>query len=389
MKYTRRSFVRSPLLTVPPLFCCAALNAASDKSRCFVYVGAYTRQSSKGIYVYRFYVGTGKLDPLGLAAEAVNPGVLAVHPTQRFVYCVDEGNSFEGKKTGSISAFAIDGGTGRLTLLNRVASGGSGPAHLIVDKTGKHVLVANYGAGSAAVLPLDRAGRLREVSSVVQHHGSSVDKKRQEAPHPHGIFLSPDNRFALVADLGLDEVLVYRFEAANGSLHPVDPPYAKVKPGAGPRHFTFHPKGGFGYVINELQSTVTVFAWDGNRGVLNELQTISTLPKGFVGANTTAEIEIHRSGKFLYGSNRGHNSIALFAIDSATGGLTPVQHVSTQGQAPRSFKIDLTGSYLLAANEQSDNLVVFRIDTTTGRLSPTGQVLEVGTPACVQFAAAD
>jgi 6-phosphogluconolactonase len=274
-----------------------------------------------------------------------------------------------------------------LTFLNRVSSGGAGPCHLVVDKTGKNVLVVNYGSGSTAVLPLEADGRLKEASSFVQHQGSSIDKKRQQGPHAHSVNLSADNRFAMVADLGLDQVLVYRFDAAKGSITPNEPPFAAVKPGSGPRHFAFHPGGKFAYVINEMASTVTAFTYDAARGVLKETQTITTLPADFSGVNHTAEVQVHPSGKFVYGSNRGHNSIAVFTVDVKKGTLTSVEQVSTQGKTPRNFGIDPTGRWLLAANQDTDNVVVFRIDAKTGRLTPTGQVLEVGAPVCVKFVA--
>jgi len=239
------------------------------------------------------------------------------------------------------------------------------------------------------LFPVLADGGLGEASAFVQHHGSGVNRERQEGPHAHLIELSPDNRFALAADLGLDEVLVYRFDPGKGSLEANNPPFAKVAPGAGPRHFAFHPGGRFGYLISEMQSTVTAFSYDGARGVLLELQTLSTLPKGFTGNNDDAEIAVHPAGRFLYASNRGHDSIAVFAIDSGKGTLTQVDDVPTQGKTPRNFGLDPTGSYLFAANQDSDNIVVFRIDPASGRLSPTGQVLEVAAPVCVKFVAID
>jgi 6-phosphogluconolactonase len=238
-----------------------------------------------------------------------------------------------------------------------------------------------------AAAPVSADGRLGEVSSFVQHAGTSVNPKRQQAPHAHSINISRDNRFAVAADLGLDQLLVYAFDPAKGTLVPNNPPFAKLNPGAGPRHFAFDPKGRHGYVINELQSTVTCLAYDPNRGVFKELQTISTLPQNFQGENYTAEVQVHPTGKFLYGSNRGHNSIAVFAIDPRKGTLTAIEQVSTQGKTPRNFGIDPTGSYLLAANQDSNSMVVFAIDPKTGRLTPTGQVLEVPSPVCVKFLA--
>lgn len=353
-----------------------------------VYVGTYTRQKSKGIYAYRLDAGTGKMTTIGLVAEVANPSFAAVHPSRRFLYAVSEMAGAGGQKGGAVSAFAIDRATGKLTLLNQASSRGSGPCYVTVDKTGKNVLVANYGSGSVAALPIKEDGSLGEASAFAQHTGSSVNPKRQQGPHAHSINLSPDNRFAIAADLGTDQLLVYRFDATKGSLEANEPAFTKVNPGAGPRHFAFHPNGRFAYVINEIQSTVTAFAWDAARGALRELQTVSTLPKDFTGDNTTAEVQIHPTGKFLYGSNRGHDSIAVFAIDGEKGTLTPIEHVPTQGKTPRNFAIDPTGSYLIAANQNSDNIVLFRIDRKTGRLTPAGLAFEVGAPVCVKFMAA-
>jgi 6-phosphogluconolactonase len=350
-----------------------------------VYIGTYTGQKSKGIYAYRFDGATGRLVSLGLVAETTNPSFLAVHPNRRFLYAVNEIANYEGQKSGAVSAFALDPRTGKLTFLNQVSSRGADPCYLVVDKTGKHVLVANYSGGSVAAFPLRADGRLGEASALVQHAGGSVNPERQQGPHAHSINLSPDNRFVIAADLGLDQLLVYRFDSTKGLLAANSPAFAKVNPGAGPRHFAFHPSGRFAYVINEMQSTVSAFAYDAAGGVLHALQTISTLPKDFAGKNDTAEVQVHPTGKFLYGSNRGHDSIAVFAIDAEKGTLTPVEYVATRGKTPRNFGIDPTGSFLFAANQDSDNIVVFRINPDSGRLTPTGQVVEVPSPVCVKF----
>jgi 6-phosphogluconolactonase len=362
-----------------------AAKKPATKGDYFVYVGTYTRDNSKGIYGYRFHPADGKLTPLGVAAETPNPSFLAVHPNGRFVYSVSEA---DGDKDGSVSAFRIEPDSGKLTLLNTVSSKGAGPCHVLVDKTGKNLLVANYGSGSVASLPVKSDGSLSEASAFVQHKGSSVDKARQEGPHAHSVNLSADNRFVIVTDLGLDQALVYRFDAAKGTLTPNDPPFAKVNPGAGPRHFAFDPKGNYAYVINEIQSTVTAFHYDRAHGAFHELQTVSTLPKDFKGRNSTAELAVDRNGKFLYGSNRGHDSIAVFAIDPAKGMLTPVENTPTQGKTPRNFALDPTGGYLFAANQGTNNIVLFRIDQNTGRLTPAGEKVDVPSPVCVVFAPA-
>jgi 6-phosphogluconolactonase len=390
-----RRFLKLPItllalsvLTLPGLSSAAQ---GAEKTRAMnkflVYVGTYSGPTSKGIYAYRFDRATGQLTSLGLAAETTSPSFLAVDRTLRFLYAVNEVDDYQGKKSGGVSAFAIDHATGKLTALNEVASHGAGPCHISLDHTGKYVLVANYDGGSVAVFSVLIDGKLGEASASVQHSGSSVNRERQEGPHAHSISVSPDNRFALAADLGLDQVLVYRFDAGRGTLTPNEPPSATVHPGSGPRHFVFDPRDRFVYVISEMGSTITAFSYDAARGTLNEVQTVSTLPKDFKGQNDCAEIAVHPSGKLLYGSNRGHDSIAVFGIDPRNGSLTLTEHVSTQGKTPRNFAIDPSGAYLFAANQDSNNIVVFRIDAKTGRLTPTGQVLDVPSPVCVTFVA--
>jgi len=352
----------------------------------WVYVGTYTGGPSKGIYRLELDVASGKLSAPSLAGKVVNPSFLAIHPSQRFLYAVDEIRDFQGKKSGAISAFAIDPKTGDLTLLNQEPSGGAAPCHLMVDRQGEHVLAANYGGGSACVLPIQAGGRLGRMTAFVQHRGSGPNKKRQEAPHAHSINLDAANRFAFVADLGIDEIRVYQYDAAKGTLDPGAPVAVMLPPGSGPRHFTFHPDNRHAYAINELSSTVTAFDYNSKAGVLTAIQTISTLPKEFKGDNSTADIHVHPSGKFLYGSNRDQgNSIAIFAIDAQTGKLTPAGHQSHQIKTPRNFGIDPTGTYLLAANQSSNRIVEFRIDQKTGALTPTSNVAEVPLPVCVQF----
>jgi 6-phosphogluconolactonase len=350
----------------------------------WVYVGTYTSGSSKGIYRLDLDPATGKLTGLTLAAESADPSFLAIHPNHRFLYAVGELEKFGGKVSGTVSAFAINPKTGNLQLLNQQPSGGPGPCHIITDRQGKHVLVANYSGGSVSVLPISEDGKLGEATAFVQHQGSSVNKERQQGPHAHSINLDTANRFAFVADLGLDKVLVYRFDADRGTLTPNDPPAAEVKQGAGPRHFTFHPSGRYAYVINELDSTVTAFTYDSERGILNPMQTLSALPEGFHGQSYCAEVQVHPSGKFLYGSNRGHNSIAIFAIDSETGRLKPVGHQGHEIKTPRGFGMDPSGKFLLVGNQDSNSIVVFRIDPETGMLAPI-ETVEVPNPVCVKI----
>lgn len=363
----------------------AALPASASAREFLVYFGTYTGEKSKGIYLSRFNADTGKLSEPQLAAELRNPSFLAAHPKGQFLYAVGELNDFQGKRAGAVSAFALEARTGRLTLLNQQLSGGQGPCHLALDSKGRCVLVANYGSGSVAAFPVQKDGGLAEAAATIQHTGSSVNPQRQTGPHAHHILVDRDDRHALVCDLGLDKVLVYRLDAKLAALVANDPPSAAVSPGAGPRHLTFSPNGKDVYVINELNSTITVFAYDGRRGVLTQKQTISTLPENFSGNNSCAEIEIHPSGNFLFGSNRGHDSIAVFAVDKASGKLTLIEHESTQGRTPRHFAIDPTGRWLLAENQGTDNVVVFEIDRKTGRLQATGQVVTVGSPVCAVF----
>jgi 6-phosphogluconolactonase len=352
-----------------------------------VYFGTYTGTKSKGIYFAKLNLVTGELSTPVLAAETARPSFLALHPTRPLLYAVGEVSTFQNQKAGAVNAFSIDPATGMLALLNQQPSGGGGPCHLVVDRTGQHVLVANYGGGSVASLPIDKEGKLGPATSVIQHAGSSVNKARQNEPHAHSINLDAGNRFAVAADLGIDKLLVYRFDAAKGTLAANDPPFCEVSPGAGPRHFAFHPAGRFAYVINELHSTVTALAFDADRGALEPIQTLSTLPEGEkVPGNSTAEVQVHPSGKFLYGSNRGHDSIAIFSVDAATGKLAHVGNEPTGGKTPRNFGIDPTGTFLLAANQNSDTVVVFRIDRQAGKLAQVGSPVEVPSPVCVKFA---
>jgi 6-phosphogluconolactonase len=385
MKTPRPCFRRWPALLALLLFTGAASKVY--KTQYIAYIGTYTNSHSKGIYAFRFDASTGKLTPIGLAAETTSQDFLAIHPNQRYLYAVKDGNGSSGKNAGAVSAFLINRTTGELRLLNEVSSGGSGPCHLTVDQTGKNVLVANYTGGSVAVLSVNEDGSLRDATAFIQHTGSSVSKERQEAPHVHCIRTSPDNRFALAADLGLDEVLVYRFDPVRGSLAPNDPQFVKIAPGAGPRHFAFHPNGKFVYVVNELQCTLSAFSYNSAHGFLNELQTVSTLPDGYkvTKDDSAAEIVVHPSGKFVYSSNRGYDGLAVFAIASTTGMVTALQQISTQGKTPRGFGIDPTGSYLIACNQDSDSLVVFRIDPQNGKLTPAGQKVRAYTPVDIEF----
>lgn len=378
MTFTSAFAVLSLLLAGAPV-----TDAKPEKLR--VYVGTGGSQG-KGIYRFDLDLASGKLTPHGLVGEAVNPTFLAIHPNQRFLYAVGEVSNFQGKKTGGVAAFAIDAKTGGLTPLNQQSSEGAGPCHLVVDRAGKNVLVANYGGGNGCVLPIGPDGKLAPASAKYQHAGEVADKKRQGGPHAHSINLDAGNRFAFVADLGLDQVFVYRFDPEQGSLVKNEPPSVKLAPRSGPRHFSFHPNGKFAYVINEIDLTINTLAYDGDKGVLKTIQTVSTVPEGAERAGaSTAELLVHPSGKFVYGSNRGHNSIAAFKVDPEKGTLTPAGHTSGPIKTPRNFGIDPTGRFLLVANQDGNSIVVYRINQQSGALEATGNVVEVPRPMCVKF----
>jgi 6-phosphogluconolactonase len=365
------------------LGCLAAPQVQSQTS--WVYFGTYTGKSSRGIYVSRFDSKTGVLGPAELAVETKDPSYLALHPGGKFLYAVNEVSEFKGKPGGGVSSFQIDPKTGLLTSLNSESSRGGAPCHLIVDKAGRHVLVANYTGGSVGVLPIAADGSLKPMVSFVQHTGKGTNPARQEAPHAHAIYLDAANRYALVSDLGLDKVLIYRFDAQTGILSLNDATLAEFNPGAGPRHFAFLPRERAGYSLNEIQSTITTLSYDRRRGQLSALQTVSTLPPDFTGGNGTAEIFVHPSGKFVYASNRGHDSLAVFKVTDSQGRLSPVQHMPIGGRTPRGFGIDPTGRWILVGNQSSDQVTVFRIDSRTGKLTAAGAPVPVGSPVSVHF----
>ncbi len=388
----RMSFLCLAITACFGVLCLVSTLLAEDAkapARLRVYIGTYTGKSSrgnesKGIYASELDLKSGKLSEPVLMAETVGPSFLALHPDGTHLYAIGEISDFGGKKAGAISAFLIeDPKTGKLKALNQQSSGGAGPCHLIVDKTGKYVLAANYGGGSCCAIEIKPDGTLGEITSFVQHEGKGTDPGRQKEPHGHSINISSDNRFAFCADLGLDKVLVYKLQA--GKLVPNDPPAADVAPGAGPRHFAFHPSGKFAYVINEMGNTVTAFSYDAAVGKLTEIQSIGTLPEGFKGDSYTAEVVVHPSGKFLYGSNRGQDSLAIFALDEKSGKLSAAGHQAEGIKWPRNFNVDPTGQYLLACNERADSILVFSIDLSTGGLKPTTSKITVGQPVCVKF----
>jgi len=354
-----------------------------------ILIGTYTRDKgepvSHGIYRVIFDQTSGKFLELTLAAEANSPSFLAIHPSGDFVYAVVEAKEFEGQPGGGVMAFSRDTTSGALRLLNQRPVGANGPCHLAVDATGKTLIVANYGGGSVSVFPISPDGSLGERSDFHQHSGSGFDEKRQKAPHAHGITISPDNRFVFVPDLGIDQLKIYHLDAGSARLQPAEPAFAPLKPGAGPRHFSFSPDGSHGYCVNELDNTVTSFAWNSEEAVLKLLESISTLPPDWDGKNTTAEIAVHPNGLFVVASNRGHDSLAVFRRDPSTGLLTAVSVTSCGGEQPRSFAFSPDGKWIVVAHQGSNSMVSFAFDPETGQLSPANEKLSVGMPVCVVF----
>ena len=351
----------------------------------WVYYGTYPKETSKGIYRSQFDPSTGKISAPELAAELRDPSFLAIHPNQSYLYAVSEVDDFDEEGSGSISAYSLDRSSGGIRHLNTVSTRGSWPCHLDVDPSGKVVAVANYRSGSVASFAINADGSLSESASFIQHEGSSVHP-RQEGPHAHSTDFSADGRFLITSDLGMDQVLVYSANPTEATLTPNDPPHVEAAAGSGPRHFAFHPNGRYAYSINELALTVTAFNWNSQAGTLERIETLSTLPEGAAGDNfSTAEIEVHPSGKFLYGSNRGHDSIAVFSIDESTGKIVLIQNAPTQGMTPRHFAIGPEGRFLFAANQNSDTVVLFEIDQQSGKLDATGEVVQLDAPVCLKF----
>lgn len=384
--------IRSPIPLL--LAACTALASALPAAEraltvddTLVYVGTYTGPKSKGIHAFRLVSLDGEpaLEPLGVMAETPSPSFLALDPHRRLLFAVNEVGQFGGQPTGSVCAYAIDPSSGKLALINQQPSGGAGPCHLLLDRTGRNLLIANYSAGTVAVLPVADDGRLGAPTSIQKHTGRSVHPSRQTAPHAHAVALDPAERFLFVCDLGLDQVKVYRFDAVRHEIVPHEPASAALKPGAGPRHLAFRPDGKFAYVVNELDSTVTTLAYDAAAGRLTTVDSISTLPAGFSGESTTAEIAVHPRGGYVYASNRGQDSLAIFAIDPATGVLRSLGHQPTGGKTPRHFGLDPSGTIVAMGNQQSDTIVLARLDPATGRLTPSPRVAAVPSPVCMVF----
>ena len=352
-------------------------------TRALVCFGSYSTPDKESVHLFQLNLQDGSLKKLNAVDGLSNPSFLKIHPNGKYLYTVNEVSTFDGKKSGGVTAFALDVNGGKLNKINQQPSGDTGPCHLTVDATGKYVLVAHYGGGSTSVLPIKIDGSVGAVVSQIKHKGSSVHS-RQKAPHAHAVHVGPNNKFAFAPDLGIDKVLVFSFDEKTGAIAETKFDGAKLEPGSGPRHFGFHPDGKFAYVINEIKQTVTAFRYNAKRGRLRTLQTLSTVPHP-VDGNSTAEVLVHPTGQFLYGSNRGHNSIAIFRINEKNGKLTALGHESTRGSTPRNFGIDPTGQFLLAANQQSDNVAVFRINQDTGKLKFTGNEIKLSKPVCVRM----
>jgi 6-phosphogluconolactonase len=355
-----------------------------------VYIGTYTQKlthvhgTAEGIYVYRLDLATGRLERLSTAPGVVSPSFVTVDAACRYLYSVQEVDEYNGQPGGAVSAFAIDPRTWALSPVNHQHTNGAHPCFVSVDHTGRWLLAANYSGGNASVFPIEANGGLGPATAVVQHHGPAT---HHDGPHPHSAMSTPDGAYVLVPDCGLDRIAIYHLDTTHGTLAEHDVPWVALRPGAGPRHLAFHPGGAYIYCINERNSTLTAFAYEPSGDVLRELQTVPTLPDDYAGPNTCADIHIDPSGRYLYGSNRGHNSIAGFAVDAATGTLRSLGHTPTAGRTPRNFAIDPAGTFLLAANQDTNSVVTFRIDPATGALVATGQVADIPSPVCVRIVA--
>jgi len=343
-----------------------------------VLVGSYADRTSTGMYVYWLNAETGELLLIETVSGIDNPSFLAISDGQQHVYAVSE----SAHSVGAVSAYSLHPESHALTYQNQQSTEGEAPCHLTVTRSGKHLLAVNYSGGNVCVYPLHADGSIGAMSDQVHHYGCSIHPSRQTGPHPHSVFLDPAERFALVPDLGLDRIMIYELDTATGTLCVHDE--VAVSPGAGPRHLVFHPSGHYVYVINELASTITVFHYDALLGRLQSVQTVPTLPEGYTGESTCADIHTSPDGRFLYGSNRGHDSIVVYGIEEADGTLSYVEHVLTEGKTPRNFAITPDGAFLLAANQDSDCLVTFRLDRQSGRISTTGKVTQVAKPVCVK-----
>ena len=381
--FSRRSFLQSVTVSTAVAWSRAWAQTASPV---IVYVGTYTTRG-QGIYRYSMNPTTGELTLLGVTGDQLNPSFLAIDPQQRYLYAGNEIANYEGRQSGSVSAFAIEP-DGNLRFLNRQPTEGRNPAHVSVDPTGRYVMAANYSgtttnAGNLAVIPIQRNGSLSAPTDVVVHQGTLGP--RQTAPHAHMVLSDFSGRFVLANDLGLDTTFIYRLDGDAGKLRPSDPDTLGAASGAGPRHLAFHPNGRFVFILHELDSTLRSLSWDSQRGVMQQVQILSTLPEGYVGINSTAHVVVAPSGRFVYASNRGHNSIAVFSVNPETGAMAFIERIWTYGQTPRNFAIDPSGAFMYVAHQDTDNIVSFQVNQTTGRLTPIGKFYAAGQPVCIVF----
>lgn len=362
----------------------AAENETPNEATAMVYIGTYADAGNESIFLYQLNPDTGELTRVSGFKAGANPSFLTLDAQRKHLYAVNETGDYEGQQSGAVSAFSVNQQNGNLTLLNQVASRGGAPCYISIGEGGKTVLVANYSGGNVASFPIQENGQLGEAADVEQHEGTGPNKDRQEAPHAHYIAPSPDNKYVYSVDLGIDKILGYSLDS-GGTLTPTEPAVAfAAAPGAGPRQMAFHPDGKYAYVINELNSTMTALAYDDNNGTFAEVQTLPTIPADYGKDNFPGAVRVSPDGKFLYGSNRGHNSIVVYRIDENTGKMTYVENVPTGGDWPRDMAIDLTGNVLLVANERSNSITSFKIDKATGKLTATGHEAQVSKPVCVQ-----
>ena len=352
-----------------------------------MFVGTYTTGgASKGIYVFRMDGESGSMTQVHVEEGITNPTFLTVHPNQKYLYSVSEVAESSGVPGGALTSYSIDQGSGKLERINQQSTGGSGPCHVQIDATGKYAVVANYNGGSVCMLPLSEDGSIKPSSHFIQHYGGTkVNPQRQEKAHAHSANLDPGNRFAIINDLGLDQLRVYEMDLDAGKLAFREDSSVMSAPGAGPRHLDFHPNGHFAYAVNELGSTVTAYRYDAGTGALTEINTLSTLPDGYTGENTTADIHVSPDGRFVYGSNRGHNTLAIFGIDQSDGSIEFVGDQSTGGKTPRNFGFHPEGKYLYAANQDSDSIIQFEVNQSTGELTPVGREIRCPMPVCLKF----
>lgn len=349
-----------------------------------LYIGTFSVRGSEGIYVYDWDLNTGQFQEIQTLSGRESPSFLTIHPNGKYLYSANREGIVEGENWGSVSAYAIDQATGKLSVLNDRSAFGAGACHVNTDHTGRLLYVSNYGEGNFTVYPILENGRIGENKYNFQYEGRGPNANRQEKPHLHSAMPSPDNRYVFAADLGTDRLYAYRVKARRAKLKPAKTPWVEIEPGGGPRHFTFHPNGKWVYVAEELSAHVTAFQYNAGRGAMRKIQRLSTLPEGYDDPSFCADIHVHPNGRFLYVSNRGHNSLAIYRIDQQTGRLSLIDTPGVEGNWPRNFLISPDGRWCLVANERSDNIAVFSIDGESGKLTFTGRELNIPSPVCLK-----